>query len=269
MHPSDPSPPVRGQARRHSRAASAPLGRRGTGAQVLVVVGARGGVGASTLAALLAARLARSAGCVALMDLDHGAGGLEVLLGIEEVPGVRWADLEGVRGALAPADLDGVLPRWCGVEVLGPDRRAGAPDVAVVSAVTAALVDRCTTVVVDLPAHTLLTDVGTATGRAAPVLAGRSDLLVLAGQDVLGVAGALALRAALDSGPAQLVLRRRRAARVAPLEAAHLLDLPLAGLLPTDRRLADATDRGFGPVIGRWSALGRAVRRLAEAVADG
>lgn len=239
------------------------------GAEVLVVVGARGGVGASTLAALLAAHRRRDGAAVALVDLDHGGGGLEVLLGIEDEPGARWADLSGVRGSLAAADLDDVLPRWRGVEVLGPDRRGGVPDPAAVAAASVALVARCTTVVVDLPAHALLTDLGGGRGRGAPLLAERTDLLLLAGQDVLGVAGALALRGALDDGPAQLVLRRRGGARVAPLEAAHLVDLPLLGLLPTARRVADATERGLGPVVGRGAPLARAVARIARGCGDG
>lgn len=239
------------------------------GAEVLVVVGARGGVGASTLAALLAAHRARDGTPVALVDLDHGGGGLEVLLGIEDEPGARWPDLAGVRGGLAAADLDDVLPCWRGVEVLGPDRRGGAPDPAAMAATSAALVARCATVVVDLPARAILTDLGGGPGRAGSLLAERTDLLLLAGQDVLGVAGALALRGALDDGPAQLVLRRRRGARVAPLEAAHLVDLPLLGLLPTDRRLADATERGLGPVVGRRAPLSRAVARIARGCGDG
>jgi len=65
------------------------------------------------------------------------------------------------------------------------------------------------------------------------------------------------------------VLRRRPHARVAPSEAARLLDLPLAGMLPGDRRVAEATDRGFGPAVTGWSALGRSVRRLARGLDHG
>ncbi|HWS57898.1 MAG TPA: hypothetical protein VN257_05110, partial [Actinotalea sp.] len=171
--------------------------------------------------------------------------------------------------ALTAEDLDDVLPRWGGVEVLGPDRRGGAPEPAAVGAVTGALMARCASVVVDLPAHAVLTDVGGVPRPAAALLGERSDLLLLAGQDVLGVAGALGLREALDDGPTQLVLRRRRGARVAPLEAAHLLDLPLLAVLPTDRRLGGATERGLGPVLGRWSSLARAVTRVSRGAGHG
>ena len=253
-------------------------------AQVLVVVGARGGCGASTVAGLLARERARSGSRgpgarsgnrhrVARLDLDQGRGGVEVLLGIEARPGARWADLSQVHGGLAAADLDGVLPRWAGVEVLGADRRVGVPSADAVAAVLAALVEGCSTVVVDLPGHRLVArELPADPGRgdvAQTVLAARTDLLLVTGQDVMGVAGALAVRDVLGPGAAGLVLRARRRARVAPLEAARVLDLPLLATVPTDRRLAEATDRGLGPVVAPWSRLGRAVGRLSRAAGDG
>lgn len=242
-------------------------------AQVLVVVGARGGCGASTVAALLARERVRSGSRVALVDLGHGAGGAEVLLGIESRPGARWADLTHVHGSLAAADLDGVLPRWAGVEVLGADRRPEAPSGDTVVAVLDALVEGCSTVLVDLPGHRLLVPDRVA-GQpqrdvARAVLAARTDLLLVTGQDVLGVAAALTVRAAVGPGGAGLVLRARRRARVAPLEAARVLDLPLLATLPTDRRLAEAVDRGLGPVLAPWSRLRRTVGRLSGVVGDG
>lgn len=230
--------------------------------EVVAVVGAAGGVGASTLAALLARHsAARGAGTV-LVDLDLWRGGIEVLLGIEAVPGVRWPDLKQVRGRLAAADLEGVLPRWGRVEVLSATRPASLLEPAAVEAVWASLVAARGTIVVDLPAEAVL---GSAPG-AGEVLASRPEVLLTTGQDVLGVAGALAAANHLVSLRTQLVLRRRRRARVAPLEAAHLLGLPVAGLLPEDRRVAEAVDRGFGPAISGRSALARAVARVAAGV---
>ena len=197
-------------------------------AREVTVVGAAGGVGASTLAALLARRRAADGARVVLVDLDPGRGGIEVLLGIEAQAGARWSDLAQVRGTLAGGDLDGLLPRWHGVDVLSTDRRDTAVD-----------------------------------GEA---LVG--EMLLLTGQDVLGVAGAVVVRGALRGG-ARLVLRRRPHARVAPSEAARLLDLSVAGMLPGDRRVAEATDRGFGPAVTGWSALGRSVRRLARGLDHG
>ncbi len=231
-------------------------------AREVTVVGAAGGVGASTLAALLARRRAADGARVALVDLDPGRGGIEVLLGIEAQAGARWFDLAQVRGTLAAGDLDGLLPRWQGVEVLSTDRRDTAVDGEMLAAVWSGLLASGRTVVADLPGRALVA------GAMAehPALAG--EVLLLTGQDVLGVAGAVVVRGALGGG-ARLVLRRRPHARVAPSEAARLLDLPLAGMVPGDRRVAEATDRGFGPAVAGWSALGRSVRRLARGLDRG
>lgn len=235
------------------------------------MVGATGGVGATTLAALLARRRAADGRRVALVDLDHGHGGIEVLLGVEDRPGARWADLQDVRGTVAPADLEGVLPRWEGVEVLSGDRGGEDPCAAAVEAVWGGLVGGCASVVVDLPVGRLTrgpAGAGHAAGVGA-VLEARTDLLLVTGQDVLGVAAALVARRVAATGPVQLVLRRRGAPRVSPLEAAHLLDAPLLALLPSDPRVGAAVDRGFGPVVPRRSRLARCVDRVARGAGRG
>lgn len=233
---------------------------RGAG-RAVVVVGAAGGVGASTLAALLAARWAGGGRPVTLVDLDARAGGIEVLLGIEETDGARWPDLAGVRGPVGPAELHGLLPRWGPVEVLGADRRTAFLDPAAVHAVWSGLLDSGRTVVADLPARAL--------GREglAPLAASGSVVLVT-GQDVLGVATASLACSALPPRPG-LVLRRRAAARVAPAQVASTLGLGLLGMLPTDRRVAGAVDRGLGPAVPGWSRLARSAAAIARSVADG
>lgn len=279
-------------------------------ARVTVVVGAVGGVGASTLAALLARRRAAAGGPALLVDLDLGRGGIDVLLGLERAPGVRWPDLAGVRGTLALDDLDGLLPRWRGVDVLSAGRPAGtraeagslpAVDAATrgpwagdgagrgawgsrelghlaVAAVCAAVVAAGQDVVVDLPAGVVQGAVVTTAGvpagpRSAPggapppespwaELLRVARVLVVTGQDVLGVAGGVAAASSLGARCDGVVLRRRRRARVAPAEVAGALGAPVAGMLPGDRAVAVSTDRGLGPVPVPWSPLARAVRRI-------
>jgi hypothetical protein len=208
----------------------------------------------------VAGRLARH-GPVALVDLGLAGGGIEVLLGTEDAPGARWADLAQVRGDVTPEDLEGALPRWGDVEVLGPDRRGGhlVPAEAV-HALGSALVAGGRSVVVDLPATALLAgrDVADVAGWIPP----EGATVLVTSQDVLGVAGALAVlpRVPSDAG---LVLRRRARGRVAPAEAARVLGLELRGVLAAEPGLAGAVERGLGPVVGRWSRVGRVADRVA------
>src|SRR5690606_16343574 len=58
--------------------------------RVLAVVGGRGGAGASVLATATAVVSARSGDRTLLVDCDPLGGGLDLVLGAEEVTGLRW-----------------------------------------------------------------------------------------------------------------------------------------------------------------------------------
>lgn len=243
--------PPRPEARRRSRDG-------GAVGEVVTVVGASGGCGASTLAALLAHRRA-TRGRTVLVDLDPGAAGLEVLLGVEAVPGVRWADLGHAAGGLGPEDLTGVLPTWAGVEVLSEDRRPGGGTPEARAAVLDALVAGASTVVLDASARAIaaLPDVARLLGAAPGVLVTR--------QDVGGMAAGLRARSAV--GPTRgLVLRRWSGSSVAPVEAAHLLGTRLLGRIDEDTGLRDAVERGLGPRPAR--RLGRLVASVDAALSQ-
>ena len=77
---------------------------------VVAVVPACGGAGASVFAAALAATAARSGRSVVLADCDPWGSGLDVLLGIEDQPGIRWDELAAPSGRLPPDALHRALP---------------------------------------------------------------------------------------------------------------------------------------------------------------
>lgn len=86
---------------------------------VLAVTGAVGGCGASLLAASLAvhaAHVLRGLGRaqVGLVDANIWGAGLDVLLGMEEAPGVRWPQLANAHGEVDWSHLVTVLPAWLG-----------------------------------------------------------------------------------------------------------------------------------------------------------
>lgn len=111
--------------------------------RLLAVVGARGGVGATTFAATLA----EAAGAV-LVDVDGLSGGIDVSLGCEQARGVRWSGLQLAGGSLAAADLVAALPCHGSVPVLAADVASG-PSSSQVEQVLDVLAG--TPVVVDLP----------------------------------------------------------------------------------------------------------------------
>jgi hypothetical protein len=200
---------------------------------VIGVVGGSGGVGASTFAAAIAAAAGRSV----LVDLDPVGGGIDVLLGIESLPGARWSQMQLDGGYLDPVLLRDGLPRWQSVAVLAAD--AAPPSAAAVVQVVAAA-EEVGPVVLDLP-------------RApSPVReAARCTFdVIVADAHVRELAAARSVLAGLPAIPTGVVLRR---GAVPTDEAATRLGVPLLGVLPAlDRR-----------------STSRAADRLAAGVLDG
>ncbi len=68
----------------------------GARGEVVAVIGGRGGAGAS----VFAVALAQAATDSLLVDLDPWGGGIDLLVGAETTPGVRWPDLSLQGGRL-------------------------------------------------------------------------------------------------------------------------------------------------------------------------
>ena len=77
-----------------------------------------GGIGLSTLSAMIAREVASRSVTCALVDADFRAGGLDVLLGLENEPGLRFGDVEAPLGRIEGEALERGLPHWDGVSVL-------------------------------------------------------------------------------------------------------------------------------------------------------
>jgi len=214
---------------------------------VIGVIGGRGGAGASTFAAVLAAT-AGLGGRAILIDLDPVAGGLDVLLGVESVPGARWSGLRVDGGRLdATALLDG-LPAWGRVAVLSADVDPGPAAVAQVLDVAA----RAGPVVVDLSRWSTPWRVA-ALDRCALVV-------LVCGADVRSVTGARSVRLGLGAAVTGLVVVRAARTAAAPPRVAQLVDMPLIGAVPAMSRGADS------PLA--VTALPRAMSRVACGVLD-
>lgn len=232
------------------------------GAVVIGVVGARGGAGATVMAAGLAHALAARDRQVTLVDLAPENGGIDVLLGIENEPGLRWPDLADARGRVDGPALRERLPRWDSVAVVGATRDGPArmPTDAT-SDVCLALADASDVVILDLSRGIL----ARALPYSAPVLQLCDEALVVTPLDLVAVGGALVARDALARVHcrAALVIRGPAPGTLDAVEVSDVLGLEIACEVGWDARLAGAVERGFGPSMSR-GPLHRAAGVLAR-----
>jgi secretion/DNA translocation related CpaE-like protein len=114
---------------------------------LVAVIGGRGGAGASVFATGLAVTAARCGAATVLVDADPLGGGLDLVLGWEELDGLRWPGLAAGTPAVVQA-----LPRQAGLATLSFDR-SPAPRVPVDALVSTLATARrgSDLVVVDLP----------------------------------------------------------------------------------------------------------------------
>lgn len=229
--------------------------------RVTAVVGASGGLGASTLALAVGRRLAATGPASVVVDLDLLGGGLEVTAGTEHLPGRRWDDLRHVRGRVPVEALLPVLPAEEGCAVLSARGGAppGVPEVAARD-VVAALAGGRSRVVLDLPIGSpVLPD----------VLAAGALVVVLVGLRTRALADADAAVSHLLDGPRapavppdlRLVTRGGRAGDDIVDEVVAHLGVGHLHHLPDDPRVPRDAERGLFPGTGR-----DAVRRCADAV---
>ncbi|MGW2665433.1 septum site-determining protein Ssd [Nocardia tengchongensis] len=98
-------------------------GRRPGDGAVLAVAGAGAGAGASVLAAAVALTAAgRFRDRTLLVDCAPYGGGLDLLLGLEKTPGLRWPDLTIEHGRVSAPALHAALPSVSGLAVLSCGR---------------------------------------------------------------------------------------------------------------------------------------------------
>ncbi len=227
-------------------------------ARVVAVIGARGGAGASTLAAGLALRVAARGERALLIDADPLGGGIELLLGIEESQGLRWPEVAVTQGRVSAAALRQALPQHDDVVVLSWDRGATAATTIVSAAAMHSMLDTARRgsdwVVVDIPRH--LDD------AATEALVSAETLLMVCTPDVRAVASGVQMMTALRPlcCDVRVVIRKTGRCDVDAHSVAASLQVPLAGVVPTLRAVEDGINQGIGPLArgrlaGRCDAL--------------
>ncbi len=232
----------------------------GDRARTVGVVGGCGGAGASTTAAGLALTAARAGRSALLLDIDPLGGGIDLVLGCEDVPGVRWPEVVTTRGRVGAHAFRSALPRMGALPVLSWDRtgpRATVP--AVMQVLLGAAQRGSELVVVDLPRRL--------DEAATQAMAHCDTLLLLVPTEVRAVAAARCLLTDLRAvcADVRVVVRVLPRSVVTAAAVTDALDLPLAGRLPTQRGLVNAVNDGLGP-LGR-RGFERACRGLLAGLA--
>jgi secretion/DNA translocation related CpaE-like protein len=235
--------------------------RPGPTGRAIGVVSGRGGAGASTLAVALARTAASGpeARPTMLVDGDPLGGGLDLALGAEDIPGLRWPDLAATRGSASPGELRAALPCVDGVTLLSWHR--GPPvalSVAAVEAVLLAARRGHSLVVVDLPGHP--DPAAWAALRAVDIA------LVVVPADVRSAAAgaAVATRLIEVTSDVRVVVRGPAPSGLTATQVADFLGLPLAGWLDPEPGLPLALERGDPPPRSGRGPLARLCRVLLD-----
>ncbi|MCY7373354.1 MAG: hypothetical protein LH461_06615 [Spirochaetaceae bacterium] len=236
---------------------TAACGEPSAGAVTVAVVGGRGGAGASPLSCALAVTAAGSGWRTLLVDADALGGGLDLVLGCEDAPGLRWPDIGAVGGAISASALRSALPTVDGLHLLSWDRG----DEHVVSAATARAV-----LAAARPVHELLVvDLPRRVDAAAEVVLVAADLVLLVvPTEVRAVAAAarVAAYAGLLARDIRVVARGPAPSGLTPELVAERLGLPLAGRLKPEPGLARSLERGEPPARSGRGPLADLCRSL-------
>lgn len=223
----------------------------GSRGHAVAVIGGCGGAGAS----VLAVALAHAASEALLVDLDPWGGGIELLLGGENAPGLRWPDLALRGGRLTWPAVRDALPRHRGISVLSGTRRGYEVDAGAVHAIVEAGRRGAVSVICDLPRR--FTDATQAALSAA-------DLVVVVSRgDVRACAATTAMAPALASVNPNvgLVVRGPSPGGLRAALVAEIAGLPLLAAIKAQPQLGEQVERG-GLRLGRRSALAAAAREV-------
>ncbi|HEY8534126.1 MAG TPA: septum site-determining protein Ssd [Micromonospora sp.] len=230
-------------------------------AAVLGVIGGRGGAGASVLAGGLAVTAARRGLRTLLVDADPLGGGLDLVLGWEQLDGLRWPALTQTDGRVDPPALVHALPRRGDLVVLSWDRGelSGVPGEAMTATIDAGRRGR-DLVIVDLPRY--FDDAAIAALRAI------DQVLIVVPAELRATAAAARVKAAVSEHCADIavIVRGPAPGRLKAREVARALDLPLAGTLRPEPRLCRALERGEAPAASGRGPLAALCHRIVSEV---
>jgi secretion/DNA translocation related CpaE-like protein len=225
--------------------------------RVIALLGGRGGAGASVLSVAMALTSVNASLRTLLVDADPLGGGLDLLLGWEDLDGLRWPEMSEAEGRVDAPAFVRALPGRGDLALLSWDRGelVNLPPHAMAATVDAGRRGR-DIVVIDLPRR--LDDAAV----LALEHADRALLVVPAELRATAAAARVAATAAPHCADLSVVVRGPAPGRLQAREVAQALGLPLAGSLRPEPGLAASLERGEAPGSGRRGPLASLCRRL-------
>ena len=239
-------------------------GQMTTTGEIIAFVGAKGGVGTTTVAVNVAAALSKIAGGTLMIDLNTAGGDAALLLGAEP----RFSVLDALANTHRADEtfFRGLLTETrCGLPLLAsPAVPFGAPiDAGRLRALLDFVRQRYRCTILDLPRD------GSAAREA---LRAANVTVIIANQEIATLRSAALLAATIRGGQGgdsvRAILNRYDAgAALDRKDAEESLDLPVMASFPSCYRLlADAANRGE-PVATSRHEIGRAFVRFARELA--
>jgi secretion/DNA translocation related CpaE-like protein len=227
------------------------------GGRVLAVIGGRGGAGASILAGGLAVTAVGAGLRTLLIDADPLGGGLDLLLGWEQVAGLRWDALTAAGGPVDPQALLNSLPQRGDLVLLSfaRDEMPTIPAEAMSATMDAARRGR-DVVIADLPRR--LDDAATVALQAAD----KTLLVVPAEVRAAASAARVAAAVSMHCDNVAVVVRGPAPGRLGARQVAQALGLPLAGSLRPEEAMCVALEHGEPPAGSGRGALAELCKRV-------
>ncbi len=230
-----------------------------TRGRILAVIGGRGGAGASILSGGLAVTAVRAGHRTLLVDADPLGGGLDLLLGWENVDGLRWPAFADTDGRVDPAALLQALPNRGDLVLLSFDREQfpSVPGAAMAATLDAGRRGR-DVIITDLPRQ--LDDAAVLALQAAD----RALLIVPAELRATAAAARVARAVQLHCEDVSVVVRGPAPGKLRPREVASALGLPLVGSLRPEPAMCQALERGQPPAGDGKGPLADLCRELID-----
>jgi septum site-determining protein MinD len=260
--PAEAETPLATEPAQRSRSRSAPRARKAVTGRALVVTSGKGGVGKTTVTANLGAALADAGKKVVVVDADVGLRNLDVVMGLENRVRLHSLDVIEERCTLDQALVRDRVRRSLMLLPAAQNRDKDEIDPEDMLDIVEELAEKFDIVLIDCPA-------GIEQGFRNAV-GGAQEAIIVTTPEVSAVRDADRVAGLLPNDmPARLIINRlrpqlvRKGTMMSVDDVLDILRLDLIGVVPDDKEVIVATNRGNSVIDISGSPTGGAIRRIA------